>query len=232
MEAPRSDGNLVKICGITRAEDAHVACAAGADALGFVFWPRSPRVVTPERVRTIGAGLPRRVLKVGVFVDASAAEIRAVAAAAGLDRVQLHGAESPEFAVALGLPCWKALRVRGDEARAEVARFRPVVEHVLLDAYVEGAVGGTGRTFNWEIAARAAADGPILLAGGLTPENVAAALTRVHPAGVDVSSGVESAPGIKDAAKVRAFIDEVRKWESRIAAGTSGNSAGSSSPKP
>lgn len=199
----------VKICGITRLDDALAAVEAGADALGFMFYPRSPRAVTPAQVREITRVLPPFAARVGVFVDASAGEIRAAIGEAGLDTLQLHGAETPEFCAQFGLPVVKAFRVADESVLAELGRY-PVAAH-LLDAYSPAAHGGTGRTFNWAIARAAVAAGHrVVLAGGLAPDNVARAVTEVRPFGLDVSSGVESAPGRKDAAKLRAFCAAVR----------------------
>jgi len=196
----------VKICGITSVADALTAVAAGADALGFMFHPPSPRNVSVEAARTIIAALPPFVARVGVFVDTPEAEIRRIATACGLDTLQLHGAEPPGFCQRLAP--WsvvKAFRVRGPETLAELGAYPGMAW--LLDSYVAGAMGGTGKTFNWDLAAQAVrGGGTVLLAGGLTPANVADAVRAVRPYGVDVSSGVESAPGRKDAGKVRELI--------------------------
>lgn len=199
----------VKICGLTRLDDALAGVEAGADALGFMLYARSPRAVTPEQVRAITRALPPFVARVGVFVDASAEEIRAAIRVAGLDTLQLHGAETPEFCAQFDLPVIKAFRVADESVLAELPKYA-VAAH-LLDAWSPAAHGGTGTTFNWAIARAAVAAGHrVVLAGGLTPDNVARALAEVRPFGVDVSSGVESAPGRKDPAKLRAFCAAVR----------------------
>ncbi|MDO8340521.1 MAG: phosphoribosylanthranilate isomerase [Candidatus Woesebacteria bacterium] len=200
----------VKICGITSLADALAAVDAGADALGFMFYPASPRHVSPDTVRAITAALPPFVARVGVFVDAPADDIRRTVAACGLDTIQLHGTESPGFCRDLApYPVLKAFRVAGPESLETLPAYHGLTW--LLDSSVAGALGGTGRTFNWALAAAAVRQGGrVVLAGGLTPDNVAAAVNAVHPWAVDVSSGVESAPGRKDPARVRAFIAAVR----------------------
>lgn len=196
----------VKICGITSENDAWQAVEAGADALGFMFYRPSPRWIGPEAVRRIVETLPPFVARVGVFVDTDEAELRRAVEECGLDTLQLHGNESPELCRRLRpVAVLKAFRVKGPEAVAEWPAYAGIPW--LLDSYVAGSMGGTGQTFNWDLAAGAVARGAqVVLAGGLTPENVAAAVAAVRPWGVDVSSGVEAAPGRKDAAKVRAFI--------------------------
>ena len=195
----------VKICGITRLEDAQAAIDAGADALGFVFYPPSPRYVSPAQAAQIIQGLPPFVTTVGLFVDVPLATLHDIAARCRLDRIQLHGREPPEFCGQVKHPVIKAFHIKDGGSLARLPDYR--VAGYLLDAYVEGALpGGTGVSFAWELAAQAKPYGPVILAGGLTPENVEAAVTRIGPYGVDVSSGVERAPGVKDHHKVRAFI--------------------------
>jgi phosphoribosylanthranilate isomerase len=195
----------VKICGITSVEDAQAAVEAGADALGFVFYPPSPRYVTPEQAGQIIRGLPPFVTTVGLFVDVPLDMVNGIAARCGLDRVQLHGREAPEFCRQVKQPVIKAFRIKDAESLAPLSHYS--VSAYLLDAYVEGALpGGTGASFSWELAARAKPHGPVILAGGLTPQNVDVAIAQIRPYGVDVSSGVERAPGIKDHQKVREFI--------------------------
>jgi phosphoribosylanthranilate isomerase len=195
----------VKICGITSAEDAQAAAAAGADALGFVFYPPSPRYVTPEQASVIIRTLPPFVTTVGLFVDVSVETVNGVAAQCGLDRVQLHGHEPPEFCCRVVRPVIKAFRIKNAESVLSLSSYR--VAGYLLDADVEGALpGGTGASFSWELAALAKPYGSLILAGGLTPENVEEAIVRVRPDGVDVSTGVERAPGVKDHRKVRTFV--------------------------
>ena len=195
----------VKICGITSADDARAAVGAGADALGFMFYEPSPRCVTPEQAAAIIAKLPTHVAKVGVFVDADEAAVRTTAAMAGLDTLQFHGSEPPEFCARFELRTIKAFRVKDSGSLGQLPDYE--TDAWLLDSYVQGVPGGTGERFNWDLAVEAKRlDRPILLAGGLTPENVGEAVGQVTPYGLDVSSGVEAAPGRKDAAKVAAFI--------------------------
>lgn len=197
----------VKICGITNLADALAAVEAGADALGFNFWTRSRRYLTPRAAREIVAQVPAGVLCVGVFVnEAAPVDVERAAAEAGVGAVQLHGEETPEFCAEVrGFEVIKALRVGGRFRSEWVARF--ATEAVLLDAYSEGLPGGTGRTFDWALAKEARARvSKLYLAGGLTPDNVGAAVEQVGPYAVDVCSGVESAPGRKDAGRVRAFV--------------------------
>ncbi len=198
----------VKICGITNLDDARLAVEYGADALGFVFYEGSPRHVFPETVREIISHLPPFVTTVGVFVNASPQEIREVMDLAGLDVVQLHGDE-PQEECSLFPRVIKAFRVR---ELSDIERLKGYsVSAYLLDAYDPEVPGGTGQTFNWDIAVEAKKYGPIILAGGLTPENVADAVSRVRPYAVDVSSGVEAQKGKKDHEKMRLFIERVKK---------------------
>jgi phosphoribosylanthranilate isomerase len=195
----------VKICGITTVDDAQAAVGAGADALGFVFYPPSPRYVTPERAAQLIQALPPFVTTVGLFVDMTLDTINEIAARCGLDRIQLHGHETPAFCRQVTRPVIKAIRIKNAESLSSMPDYK--VSAYLLDAYVEGALpGGTGASFSWELAARAKPHGPVILAGGLTPENIAAAIAQIRPYGVDVSTGVERAPGIKDHRKMRQFI--------------------------
>ena len=192
---------FVKICGITRLEDAHAAVDAGARALGFVLWPNSPRFVDPYRVRAIVATLPAFVTPVGLFVNQPIEYVNGVASLARLGAVQLHGDETVAYAAAVQRPVVKALTLGG------AASSWPRHVTVLLDAHDPAARGGTGRTIDWTAAAAIAADRPILLAGGVTPDNVAKAVGLVRPFGVDVSSGVERAPGVKDHTRIRALFE-------------------------
>jgi phosphoribosylanthranilate isomerase len=195
----------VKICGITNLEDAQAAVEAGTDALGFVFYPPSPRHVSPEQAEQIIQKLPPFVTTVGLFVDVAFDTVNDMAARCGLDRIQLHGRETPAFCRQVKQPVIKAFRIKNAESLAHLPGY--TVSAYLLDAHVEGALpGGTGASFSWELAARAKPYGPVILAGGLTTENVAAAIAQTRPYGVDVSTGVECAPGIKDHRKVREFI--------------------------
>ena len=198
---------LVKICGITRLEDAQAAVAAGANALGFVFWPKSPRYVEPARAREIVATLPPAVTPVGVFVDQPAQEVNRIAAEVGLGAVQLHGAEDETYVQMMTRPVVKAVAVDGESAPA-VDRW-PSNVTVLLDVHDPVKKGGTGRTIDWTAASEIAKRRDIVLAGGLTPENVGDAIARVRPYGIDVSSGVEAKPGIKDHGRIMALFEAV-----------------------
>lgn len=200
----------VKICGNVTLKDTMAAVEAGADAVGFVFYARSPRVVSPKAVAAIVSHLPPFVTPVGLFVNEKPEVVRRIASDCGIRLVQLHGEESPQYCAELKLPVLKGIRVRTREDVANLSAYR--VDAILLDAYVEGIAGGTGTTFDWSLAVEAKAWGPIVLAGGLTPDNVGEAISRVRPYGVDVSSGVESSPGAKDHAKVKAFVEAVKCW--------------------
>jgi len=204
--APRPEAPpRVKICGITRLEDALAALRLGADALGFNFWPGSRRYLAPAAARDIIRALPPLVATVGVFVDPSHDEAVAAAAVSGVQVLQLHGDEPPEACRRLPLPVLKGIRVRGEASLALLDRYQGAVAGFLLDADSAG-YGGSGQVFDWSLAARAAAAHPIVLAGGLTPANVAEAVRAVRPWGVDVASGVESAPGVKDHELVARFV--------------------------
>jgi phosphoribosylanthranilate isomerase len=197
----------VKICGITRTQDAVLAADLGAAAIGFVFWPRSPRFVEPLRARDIVAALPPFVTPVGVFVDQPAGQVRDVAALVGLGAVQLNGGESLEYLRLIGRPAIKAASV----AQAQALREDwPADVALLLDAVDDERRGGTGRTVDWAAAAVVAAGRRIILAGGLRPENVVEAIRLVRPFAVDASSGVEAGtPGVKDAGRLRSFFAAV-----------------------
>ena len=204
---------IVKICGITRPEDARAAVEAGADALGFVFYPGSPRFVALDAAAAIARELPPYIVRVGLFVDAPPDEVVAAVAACGLNLLQFHGEEPPDYCLQFGLMSMKAFRVR-DAASLDALPNSPT-DAWLLDAYVPGQLGGTGESFNWDLALQAGRYGrPIFLAGGLTPENVGEAVRRARPYAVDVSSGVEAAPGRKDHAKVRAFVSAAKRTAS------------------
>jgi len=199
----------VKICGITRVEDALAAAAAGADAIGLVFYAKSPRAVDIEQARAILAALPPFVTTVGLFVDAERSELERILASVPLDLLQFHGDESVQQCEAFGRPYIKALRVKaGDDIAAQVARY-PSAQGILLDAYVEGVPGGTGEAFDWSLIPQTLSK-PLILAGGLRPDNVAEAVSRVRPYAVDVSGGVEASKGVKDVEKVGAFIRAAR----------------------
>lgn len=199
----------VKICGITRLDDLRAACDAGADALGFVFYARSPRHLLIEQASALVAALPPFVTSVGLFVDAEPVFVRQVLKDVPLDLLQFHGNESPDACRGFGRPYLKAVRVRpGTDLLKYAADYHDALG-LLLDAYVPDVPGGTGERFDWSLIP-AHFPKPVVLSGGLTPENVAEAVRRVKPWAVDVSSGVEAGPGIKDAAKVVAFIENAR----------------------
>lgn len=199
----------IKICGITREQDARAAAAAGADAIGLVFWANSPRAVALEQAAAICRALPPFVTAVGLFVDADPEWVEQVLAQVPLDLLQFHGNESPDLCESGGRPYVKALRMRdGIDIVAERQRFGSA-RALLLDTYRPGVPGGTGEVFDWQRVPAALA-GEIILAGGLRPDNAAAAVAAVRPWAVDVSGGVESAPGIKSAGLIEAFCAGVR----------------------
>jgi phosphoribosylanthranilate isomerase len=199
----------IKICGITNLEDALLAAELGADALGFIFYAKSPRKVAPEAAREIIAQLPPFVAAVGVFVDEAAAVVQELAAKVGLDWVQLHGQESPEYCRSLGRKVIKGFRIKDEDSLRRLAGYQGAAQALLLDTYKKGQVGGTGTVFDWQLAREAKQYGRIILAGGLNPDNVAQAITIVQPAAVDAASGTEAVPGRKDPAKLRAFFKAV-----------------------
>ena len=198
----------VKICGITRLADAVLASKLGASAVGFVFWEQSPRAIDPMRAKEIVAALPPDVAPVGVFVDATKDWVCEVVDRVRLSAVQLHGRETVEYCQSLPCRVIKAVPFRGSADIAAAAQI-PAEITVLLDAHDPIRKGGTGQTVDWLAAAAAASQRRVFLAGGLSPENVAEAIQQVRPYGVDASSRLETAPGIKDAAKVRAFFEAV-----------------------
>jgi len=201
---------LVKICGITRLEDAQAAVSAGAAALGFVFWPGSPRAVDPNLARAIAASLPPFITTVGVFADQPAAFVNEVAGLVQLGAVQLHGAETLDYVASISRPVLKSVAIR-EGAASDIARIDewPSRVLVLLDAHDPVRKGGTGRTVDWSVAAAIARRRPVVLAGGLTSGNVGDAIERVRPFGIDVSSGVEMTPGIKDHERIKALFEAV-----------------------
>ena len=205
----------IKICGITNLDDAFAAVNAGADALGFMFYERSKRFVTSDTVAKISRQLPPFVLRVGVFVDADTVAIQTAVANCGLTALQFHGAETPDFCLAFALPVIKAFRIADRKSLEPLRSYQ--TNAWLLDSAVPGHLGGTGEKFDWSLAREATRLGrPVILAGGLTAENVAEAVREVQPYGVDVSSGVETAPGRKDPAKVAAFIRAARAAAAQI----------------
>jgi phosphoribosylanthranilate isomerase len=205
---------LIKICGITRLEDAEAAVACGAGALGFVFWPKSPRFVDPFRARAIVAALPPFVATVGVFVNQPADYVNGVASLVGLSAVQLHGDETAAFAGLMRRPVIKAIGL-GHSGTGEIAAVWSERFTILLDAHDPEQRGGTGQTIDWTAAARVAGERRVLLAGGLTPDNAAEAVGRVRPFGIDVSSGVEAKPGIKDHGKLRDLFHAINHYTPR-----------------
>lgn len=198
-----------KICGITRVEDALAAAEAGADAIGLVFYSKSPRAVSVQQARTIIAALPPFVTTVGLFVNASRCELGEILDAVPLDMLQFHGDERPADCEGYHRPYIKALRVKpGDDVAAQIEPYANA-SGILLDTFVAGVPGGTGLAFDWSLVPRHL-DRPIILAGGLTPENVHSAIEQTQPYAVDVSGGVEARHGIKDADKIRAFMRAVK----------------------
>ena len=216
MNRPYGDSvTRIKICGITRAEDALAAVKAGADAIGLVFYERSPRHVSIAQAVQLAATLPPFVTSVGLFVNAEAALVREVLNRVPLDLLQFHGDESPEFCAQFARPYIKAIRVKAGVDLLQCASDFRGAKGLLLDAHVEGVPGGTGATFDWTLIPEQLPL-PVILSGGLDAENVAAAIEQVRPYAVDVSSGVEADKGIKDAAKIARFIQEVKRADVRL----------------
>jgi phosphoribosylanthranilate isomerase len=199
----------IKICGITSAEDARIAAESGADAIGLVFYPPSPRNVSQEQARAIIAAVPPFVTVVGLFVDPAPDEVEAVLRQCSLGLLQFHGNEAPGFCRRFRLPYLKAARVRAGADLVQYLTPYHDAQGWLLDAYHDQLYGGTGESFDWDLIPRDLAR-PVILSGGLTPDNVGAAVRQVRPWAVDVSSGVERAKGVKDAAKIAAFIAGVK----------------------
>lgn len=198
----------VKICGITRAEDALAAVEAGCDAIGLVFYPSSPRYVSPEKAAEIAENIPPFISIVGLFVNADPGEVKEVLKSVRLDLLQLHGDESPEACELYGMPYMKAIRVKADTNLLQYAKDFKSAKALLLDTFIEGVPGGTGQIFDWNIIPEGLPL-PLVLAGGLTAGNVGIAIKQVQPYAVDVSGGVEAEKGIKDAAKIAAFMQGV-----------------------
>jgi phosphoribosylanthranilate isomerase len=201
----------VKICGITSLGDARLAVEAGADALGFNFYRQSPRYIAPQKARAIARKLPRRILLIGLFVNAPAREVLRIARLVDLSALQLHGEESPAEIARLGAeyPVIKAFRVRSGFRAGRLARYAGA-SAFLLDGFDRARRGGTGKTFDWTLARAAKQFGPIIVAGGLNPGNVRDAIREARPFGIDVCSGVETVPGKKDPSELRALMREVR----------------------
>ncbi len=198
----------VKVCGMTSLKDALVAVEGGADAVGFIFYKKSPRSVTMKTVREIVLELPPFVDTVGVFVDETAEQINKIADYCNLDIIQLHGDESPIFCKKIRRKVIKAFRIKDMQSVKKLSSFQ--VSGFLLDTFSENLHGGTGKVFDWNLALPAKKFGPVIMAGGLTPNNVQQAVRQIRPYGVDVCSGVESEPGIKDHKKVRAFLNNAK----------------------
>jgi phosphoribosylanthranilate isomerase len=198
----------VKVCGMTNLKDALVAVEEGADAVGFIFYKKSPRSVTMKLVREIVLELPPFVDTVGVFVDETAEQINKITDYCNLDMVQLHGDESPTFCKRIRRRVIKAFRVKDMQSVKKLSNYQ--VSGFILDTFSESLHGGTGKVFDWNLALPAKKFGPVIMAGGLTPNNVQQAVRQIRPYGVDVCSGVESEPGIKDHKKVRAFLNNAK----------------------
>jgi phosphoribosylanthranilate isomerase len=199
----------IKVCGITRLEDAQASCNFGADAIGFVFYSPSPRYIEASRATVIHSALPPFISSVGLFVDADAAVVNDVLRTIRLDYLQFHGAESPAYCEQFGLPYLKAVRVKPGVDLLQYATEFKSAKALLLDAYVEGLHGGTGQGFDWQLIPKDLPL-PIILSGGLGPDNVSGAINVVRPWAVDVSSGVEASKGIKDPDKLERFMRGVR----------------------
>jgi len=204
----------IKLCGMTRPEDVRLAVGLGADALGFVCWKKSPRYVSPAAIARMTRDVPIFVHRVGVFVNADPDEIVDIVEAADLTAIQLHGDEDPMEWAESPIPVIKAVGVGGDFDGSVLAGW-PAAVTPLLDAADKEKRGGTGETIDWDLAAAAARNRPVILAGGLTPENVEEAIVRVRPFAIDVSSGVERAPGVKDPPRLRAFMKAVHRADNR-----------------
>lgn len=197
----------IKICGITNQEDAQLAAQLGAWAAGFIFTANSPRYIEPDKAKTIIAALPANIEKIGVFVDSSLQEIQNIVLKTGITQIQLHGNESPEFCAnvnKLGIPIIKAVRVEKIDDISVIIEYKNIISAVLLDTYLETQLGGTGKSFDWNIAKKAKLyEIPVILAGGINSDNIAEAYLKVKPYAIDVSSGVEKNKGIKDHSKLR-----------------------------
>jgi phosphoribosylanthranilate isomerase len=200
---------LVKICGLTNIDDTLDAIDCGADFIGFNFYPDSPRYIDPAKVKEIIKEIPGSVGKVGVFVNSDAQDVLDIAIELELDYLQFHGDETPEYCNAFGRPWFKAFRLKDEKDLEEIPLYQ--AEWLLVDANVEKAFGGTGVISNWDLARAAKKSGSLFLSGGLKPDNIELALSSVKPYAVDVASGVESSPGIKDFGKVDEFIKRVKR---------------------
>jgi len=207
---------FIKICGLTRDEDVRAAVAAGADAIGFVF-TASPRRISAEKAFQLSAGIPQQVLRVGLFLDQDKSEIDQVIAGVELDILQFHGGESEQQCAAFGLPWLKAVAMENIDSVSQAEQDYPAAMGLLLDSHSKGKRGGSGKVFDWSLSTPVAK--PIWLAGGLNPDNVAEAIRIIKPYAVDVSSGVEAEPGIKDSDSIRRFIKAVRDVEDELTIG-------------
>ncbi len=205
----------IKICGITRLQDVQAVAASGADALGLVFYAKSPRHVTLQQARQVTHAIPPFVTRVGLFVNPHEEEVREALHDVALDVLQFHGEEPPEFCAQFGRPFLKAIRVKAGVDLVQCAARYAGAQGLLLDAFVEGTHGGTGQSFDWGLIPHSLPL-PVILSGGLDAGNVAEAIRQARPYAVDVSSGVEAAKGIKDAAKIVAFISEVRRIDVQL----------------
>lgn len=199
---------LIKICGITNLKDAIAAVECGADALGFNFYRASPRYVEPDEARAISLEVPPPVWKVGIFADEDADIVRRLSQHVALDFLQFHGNETPYYCEQFAVPYWKAFRLKDEGTLELMKKYQP--DAYLVDAYLPGKLGGIGLVANWDLAARAKQFGKIILAGGLNPENIENAIATIEPWAVDVCSGVEAEPGIKDHKKMAEFIERVK----------------------
>lgn len=206
----------IKVCGITRPEDARDAIEFGADCLGFIFAPQSPRKIDPEVAREIIKNIPPFVDAAGVFMDEEAAVVEEIVQYCGLTLAQLHGSESPGYCRDFPGRVIKAFRIGSFSEDSQLTPYAGTVQGFLLDTYNQSIVGGTGEVFDWQLVDKLNPPGPIILAGGLNPENVEEAICTVRPFAVDVNSGIEIEPGIKDTQKLKQFIAEVRKTDARL----------------
>ncbi len=204
----------VKVCGITRRQDALLACELGADALGFIFYPQSPRFIHAEQAAEIADGLPRQVMRIGVFVAPDPQEVRDALRIAGLDAVQIHGDYPPPQFAALPGRKIRALNPPPETRADDLEHLAAGADALLLDSHSRGLYGGTGKTGDWHLARELAQRRPLILAVGLNPDNVRAAVQQVHPRAVDVNSGVETAPGIKDALQLERFFQQIEDYRS------------------
>ena len=201
----------IKVCGITESEDARAAVAAGADGLGFIFVPQSPRYIEPDRARRVTGELPPLVNAVGVFVDEELKVVEEIIHYCGLSVVQLHGSETPEYCDNISCQVVKSFAIHPATKSDDLAPYAEFVNGFLLDTYHKDMAGGTGATFDWKLIEQVKPPGPVILAGGLTPDNVGDAIKQIQPFAVDVNSGVEYQPGRKDVDKLKRFVHEVRK---------------------